>query len=176
MKKLLVVLMTVALFAFPVSGFCLDLSEMTFGVNGGITWPLGDLDDAEADMGFTFGGQALMPSGIMDELSFGGLLNYVTMDGDDWEDKTSIIEILPKARYTFADTGDFQIFGEVGVGLFRWDNDDDDGMEIGLALGGGVKIAENMEVLGTYKRFKVDEDDLDMDVEYIAITFGYYFY
>lgn len=187
MKKLLVVLMTVALFAFPVSGFCLDLSEMTFGVNGGLMLPQGDLDDIGLDMGFVIGGQAMMPSGVMDELTV-GLCVTAGMASGDYEESGwgysvegdidfKMFEILPTARFTLPlDAGDIQVFGQAGVG-FAWgevevdiDNygsESDDDTEFGFAFGGGATFMENFEAVALYKKFD--------DIEYITLTIGYNF-
>ena len=179
--------MTVALFAFPVSGFCFDLSEMTYGVNGGVMLPQGDLDDAGMDMGYTIGGQALMPSGVMDELTWGLSVSFGMMSGEEKEGNVkveadlTIIEIMPTARYEFpVDAGDVKIFGQLGVGMAFgkmeidyspegwWGEDDDDtDNEFGFAIGGGVGFMENFEAVALYKKFD--------DAEYITLTVGYNF-
>ncbi|MBU0991248.1 MAG: porin family protein [Proteobacteria bacterium] len=189
MKKLLVALITVALFAFPVAGFCLDLSEVTYGVNGGVLLPQGDLDDAGMDMGYTIGGQGLMPSGVMDELSWGLCLSFGMMSGSESEGSIdvdvdlTIIEVLPTARFEFpVDAGDVKIFGQLGIGMafgkskidyspeypaYGLEDDDDSSNEFGFAIGGGVSFMENFEAVALYKSFD--------DADYISLTIGYNF-
>lgn len=178
MKKLLVALIAVACLGFPLTGFGASLDEIKFGIHGGVVLPQGDMDDAGADMGFTFGGQALMPSGIMDELMFGASADYMMGDGD-YDMEYSGIELLGFGRFVAELSSDMQIFGQLGLGFLMWDTEaevpsyygtvkyEDDGTDFGFAIGGGLAFMENFEAVALYKSFD--------DADYISLTFGYNF-
>lgn len=183
MKKFIMAVVAVLLM-FPTAGFSFDLSEVTYGVFGGFIFP----DDAETpygdvglDMGFTIGGQALMPSGMNDELSFGVQLAYSMTSGDKtffgtkYDLDVKIIEIFPIARYNLDfEAGDMSFFCQAGLGFGNIDAEvststgsgSDDETEFGFGFGGGVKVTENIEVVAMYK---------DFDGSFFSLTVGYNF-
>ena len=179
MKRILVVLTAVALFGLPLTGFGMDLSEIKYGIHGGVMLPQGDLDDdANADMGYVVGGQMVLPTGIMDELMAGLSLDYVMTDGD-YDMELSGIELMGLGRYVFDLGNDVKLFGQLGLGVLMWDFEigsgwnkyEDDGTDFGFAIGGGLSFMENFEAVALYKSF----DTGDTDAEYITLTVGYNF-
>jgi opacity protein-like surface antigen len=187
MKRILVALTAVALFVFPLTGFGMDFSEIKYGINAGVMLPQGDLDDMGLDMGYVIGGQAMMPSGVMDEMLIGLCLSAGMASGEqdsnngwasyeaDYDFK--VFEVLPTVRFEFPlDAADMKVFGQAGIG-FAWGevevdvdgygSESEDDTEFGFAVGGGLAFMENFEATALYKSFD--------DADYVTITVGYNF-
>lgn len=158
MRKLALALLILALGAGVASA--MDMAARTFYIHGVFVLPTGDFGDFA---GNGFGGGVGIRVPHDDRLSFRGELGYVMfaaqdvegrdVDGDPvtFEYKNSMIPIAALAEYQF--DPDSPIYGLGGMGLHTWLTDvspepepkrDGSGMEIGLTLGGGFRINEQL--------------------------------
>jgi len=125
-------------------------AQLNIDVTGAYTMPMGDFSDSSTP-GFGIGAEVFATLPML-PLEVGGRVGYNRFGAeDDFEDgSTSIIEILPSARYVFGPPlSPVKIFGQLGVGLYNWNSEfdlknikqtvKDDGNDFGIAIGLGVR-------------------------------------
>ncbi len=125
-------------------------AQLRIDVTGAYTMPMGDFGDVSTP-GFGIGAEVFATLPML-PLELGGRVAYNRFGAeDDFDDgSTSIIEILPSARYVFGPPlSPVKIFGQLGVGLYNWNSEfefknidqtmEDDGNDFGVALGLGIR-------------------------------------
>jgi opacity protein-like surface antigen len=146
-----------------------ELRTVRFGVQGGLSMPMGDFGDA-ANSGYIIGGlvdwrSANLPFGLrfnVDYQSWGS-------DADvDWSSLSGTAD----AMFTVPTTGGISPYVLGGVGMYRLDCsagdfDCEGSNEFGFNLGGGVNF--NLGEMGTFAEIRYHNVD---EMSFVPIVFG----
>ena len=168
MKRLLVAVAGLTILAAPAVAQDV-VRPIRFGVQGGVSMPMGDLGDA-ADMGFIVGGladwkPATLPIGIRFNVDYQRWGSKV-LDGES----LSSISGTAAAMYAIPTTGGISPYVLGGLGMYRSTCSVDDcpsETDLGFNVGGGLNF--NLGALDTFLELRYHSVD---DATFVPIAFG----
>jgi opacity protein-like surface antigen len=146
-----------------------DLRTVRFGVQGGLSMPMGDFGDV-ANSGYIIGGLLdLRPA----NLPFGVRFNVDYQSwGSDLDIDSNMLSGTAAAMFTVPTTGGISPYVLGGIGMYRADCDNDElcpeaETEFGLNVGGGLNF--NLGTLDTFAELRYHNVD---DTSFLPIVFG----
>ena len=178
MKKTVLAFLILSLGMFAATTATAQISsDVTFN----LPMPSGDFADAYKP-GFGAGADVFVGLPMV-PIKLGGHVAYNRFSADDdFDDGSStIIEILPSARYTVGlPMSPVGFFGQLGLGMYNWSNEveaggvtmEDDGTDFGFAVGIGVtaKFLPTMGfiVMPMYHTIMTEDENTN----YISVNLG----
>lgn len=145
-----------------------DARSMRFGVQGGLSVPMGDDGDV-LESGFTVGGLLdFMPAALPVGIRFN--LDYTRWGAKVGDESASVISGTAAAMYTVPTTGGVSPYVLGGVGMYRGDCSADEcegETDFGFNLGGGVNF--NLGTLGTFAEVRYHNVD---GSSWLPVVFG----
>ena len=171
MKKVLLLVVVLMFVASPV----LLAQDVSFGVNGELAMPTGDIGDTSS-IGFGVSGQVEYPfSGQLIGVGNIGFLYFGEKDNSGLT--MSVIPIKAGAKYMFDEAGTgFYGIGQLGMYLWSWKVEyelfgetisaDGNESEFGFAFGGGYLFDSGLDLSAQYET---------ADADYFSIKVGYRF-
>ena len=145
-----------------------DMRAVRFGVQGGLSLPMGD-DSDFLETGFTVGGlvdymPAMLPIGIRFNL------DYTRWGAKDLDESASVISGTAAAMYTVPTSGGVRPYVLGGVGMYRGDCSADEcegETDFGFNVGGGVNF--DLGTLGTFAEVRYHNVD---GGSWLPVVFG----
>ena len=146
-----------------------DLRTVRFGVQGGLSMPMGDFGDF-AGTGYTIGGlldarPASLPFGIRFNV------DYHNWGGEDLFEDTdfNVLSGTAAAMFTVPTTGGISPYVLGGIGMYRFGcgDDCDSSTDFGFNLGGGLNF--NLGTMDTFAEVRYHSAD---DTNFLPIVFG----
>jgi len=173
MKRFLVAVAGLALsaaVAAPASAQATeDLRTVRFGVQGGLSMPMGDFGDV-AGTGFTIGGLAdFRPASLPFGIRFNVDYSNWGVDEDLGDGSFNMISGTAAAMFTVPTTGGISPYVLGGIGMYSLgcSEDCDRESEFGFNLGGGLNF--NLGTMDTFAEVRYHSAD---DLSYLPIVFG----
>lgn len=171
MKRLMVVLIVMALMLFSFNVFAQAQSSWSFkaGIDFGSTIDIGGAEH-DSGMGYSLIGELKMP--YRQSWNLGAGLAY-QLDREE-ETNNSNFGFTPfygLAEYRMEDSP-FYFLGHLGYAGFRYDLADDTSGGLYYALGGGMDFGESYEAEVLFTGNSGESDGDDVDYSKITVTFG----
>ncbi|MFN2340816.1 MAG: outer membrane beta-barrel protein [Halanaerobium sp.] len=173
MKKIMVVLVVMAMFLFSFNVFAQAQSSWSFkaGLDFGSTIEIGNAEH-NSEMGYSLIGEYKMA--YMENWNLGAGLAYQLNRKDENADVDfGFTPFYGLAEYRMQDSP-FYFVGHLGFASFSFDHPDADDSSGGLyyALGGGMDLGQRYEAEVLYTNNSGESDNDDVDYSKFTVTFG----
>ena len=172
MKRLLVPSLVILCTVF-ISGTAYALPGLSIDACFAYPMPTGDFSNS-AKPGYGVGGNVFFGLPMI-PIKLGGHVAYNSFgeEEDIGVGDTTIIEVLPSVRYSLGLPLELvSIFAQLGLGMYKWENDVDDGTDFGICIGAGVSVkfmpGMSLVAMPLYNIVKTEDNDLT----YLSLNVG----
>lgn len=171
MKRLMVVLIVMALMLFSFNVFAQAQSSWSFkaGIDFGSTIDVGG-NEYDSEMGYSLIGELKMP--YRQNWNLGAGLAYQLNRKEETNDSDfGFTPFYGLAEYRMQDSP-LYFLGHLGYASFRYDNANDTSGGLYYALGGGMDLGQKYEAEVLYSNNSGESDNDEVDYSKITVTFG----
>ncbi|MFW6266892.1 MAG: outer membrane beta-barrel protein [Halanaerobium sp.] len=172
MKKIMVILVVMAMFLFSFNVFAQAQSSWSVkaGLDFGSELEVDGVDDFDTEMGYSLIGEYKMP--YRENWNLGaGLAYQLDREEETNESDFGFTPFYGLAEYRMQDSP-FYFLGHLGYASFRYDEADDTSGGLYYALGGGMDLGQSYEAEVLYTNNSGESDNDDVDYSKFTVTFG----